>query len=129
VIVFDPNVRPSLIPDMAGCVLLTELVRPDVARELVFSGRSVRGVEAVELGLATRACDDPLAEALSMARLIASRSPDAVRAGKRLLNAALPVGVSPVLRAESVEQQALIGGTQQLEAIRAALAGRDPVFR
>jgi enoyl-CoA hydratase/carnithine racemase len=85
------EIKWGLVPDMSGCVLLTELTRPDVARELTFTGRVVTGSEAVGLGLATRASEDPLADARAMARQIAGSSPDAIRAAKRLFNTASPV--------------------------------------
>ena len=123
------EIKWGLVPDMAGCVLMSELVRPDIVRELTFSGRIVGGAEAVAIGLATRVDSDPLAAARDMARQIAGRNPDAIRAGKRLLNAASPVNAAPVLMAESLEQQRLIGSPNQVEAVRAALEQRAPVFR
>ncbi|MBW2400216.1 MAG: enoyl-CoA hydratase/isomerase family protein, partial [Deltaproteobacteria bacterium] len=80
------EIKWGLIPDMTGSQTLRRLVRLDVAKELTFTGRIVSGIEAVELGLATRVSDDPHAEALELARGIAGRSPDAIRAGKRLLD-------------------------------------------
>ncbi len=118
----------GLVPDMAGCVLLTELLRPDVVRDLVFSARVVLGTEAQALGLATRVCDDPLAEARVWAAQVATRSPEAVRAAKRLLNGASPVAANAVLLAESLEQQHLIGSPNQVEAVRAGLEKRAPRF-
>ena len=123
------EIKWGLVPDMAGCVFMTELVRPDVLRELTFTGRIVSGREAVELGLATRLADDPLDDARALAAQIAAASPDAIRAGKRLLNGASPVPAAQVLMAESVEQQALIGSPNQVEAARAGLEKRAPVFR
>lgn len=122
------EIKWGLVPDMAGCVFLTELMRPDQARELTFTGRQVSGTEAVTLGLATRVADDPLAEARRIAQQIAAASPQAVRAGKRLLNMALPVDAAKVLLAESYEQKALIGSTEQAEAVRAGLEGRPGVY-
>lgn len=123
------EVQWGLVPDMSGCVFMTELVRPDVVRELTFTGRQVDAAEAVAVGLATRLCDDPLAQARALAAQIAGRSPEAVRAAKRLLTGASPVRAEAVLLAESREQQALIGGPSQVEAVRAGLEGRPPVFR
>lgn len=123
------EVKWGLVPDMAGCVLLTELTRPDVARELTYSGRVVGAAEAVTLGLATRVCDDPLADARALAGDIAGRSPDAIRAAKRLFNGASPVDAGRVLLAEAVEQQRLIGSPNQREAVLATLEKRPPVFR
>lgn len=123
------EIRWGLVPDMAGCVLLTELCRPDVARELTFTGRIVSGVEAQGLGLATRVSADPLEEARQMARQVAAGNPEAVRAAKRLFNTATPVDAARVLLAEAFEQQRLIGSANQREAVRAALENRAPVFR
>ena len=63
-------------------------------------------------GLATRICDDPRAAAFEVAREIAGKSPDAIRAAKRMLNK-LSVDPGPALLAESVEQQKLIGSANQ----------------
>ncbi|GAB3648162.1 crotonase/enoyl-CoA hydratase family protein [Ramlibacter alkalitolerans] len=123
------EVRWGLVPDMAGCVLLTQLCRGDVARELTFTGRVVSGIEAVALGLATRASEDPLADARAMARQIANSNPDAVRAAKRLFNTATPVDAARVLVAEAFEQQRLIGSANQREAVQAQMEKRAPVFR
>lgn len=122
------EVKWGLVPDMAGCVLLTELVRADLVRDLVYTGRIVEGEEAVRLGLATCVADDPLTAARAKAQQIAASSPDAVRAAKRLLVGASPVDAGAVLRAESMEQQRLIGGANQAEAVAAALQRRAPRF-
>jgi enoyl-CoA hydratase/carnithine racemase len=123
------EIRWGLVPDMAGCVLLSELVRPDVARELTFTGRIVSGTEAVALGLATRLSEDPLADARALARQVAASNPEAVRAAKRLFNTASPVDAARVLVAEAFEQQRLIGSPNQREAVQAGLENRAPVFR
>ena len=78
--------RWGLIPDMTGTVVLPTLVPLDVAKDLTFTGRMVSGEEAVALGLATRVADDPRAAALELAADLATKSPDALREGKRLLN-------------------------------------------
>ncbi len=123
------EVKWGLVPDMAGIVLMRGLLRDDVVRELTYTGRIVLGEEAVQLGLATRVCTDPLAAAREMAAAIAQRSPDAVRAAKRLLNlAAAGASDAAVLQAESNEQVALMGARNQVEAVRANLEKRAPVF-
>ncbi|MFB2351349.1 hypothetical protein ACETUS_29630, partial [Priestia megaterium] len=64
---------------------MRHLARGDVIRELTYSGRIFDGEEAQRLGFATRVCADPLAEALALAREIASKSPTAIRGAKRLI--------------------------------------------
>jgi enoyl-CoA hydratase/carnithine racemase len=113
---------------MGGMVLMRELARTDVVRELTFTGRIFSGEEALALGFATRLAADPLAEALKLAHEIATKSPDAIRAGKRLLNASMSLGAAELLLAESREQKALIGGANQTEAVRANIERRAPLF-
>jgi enoyl-CoA hydratase/carnithine racemase len=78
-------------------------------------------------GLATRICDDPRAAAFEVAREIAGKSPQAIRAAKHLLNN-LSVDPGPALSAESVEQMKLMGSPNQLEAVRANIDKRAPRF-
>jgi enoyl-CoA hydratase/carnithine racemase len=111
--------------------LMRGLVRDDHARELTYTGRIVDGTEAVALGLATRVCADPLAEARAVAQALAQRSPSALRADKRLMNASSAVlsdSAQALLQAESDEQVQLMGKPNQLEAVRANLEKRAPVF-
>ncbi|MDM0049377.1 crotonase/enoyl-CoA hydratase family protein [Variovorax sp. J22R115] len=122
------EIKWGLVPDMGGMVLMRELARNDVVRELTFTGRIFSGEEAVAIGFATRVATDPLAEALEMAREIAQKSPDAIRAGKRLLNAAMGHSAADLLLAESIEQKALIGSANQTEAVRANIEKRAPRF-
>jgi enoyl-CoA hydratase/carnithine racemase len=122
------EIKWGLVPDMAGMVLMRELARSDVVRELTFTGRIFSGEEALQIGFATRLSADPLAEALQMAHEIAGKSPDAIRAGKRLLNASLAQSAAELLMAESVEQKALIGSGNQIEAVKANIERRVPQF-
>ena len=122
------EIKWGLIPDMAGMVLMRGLVRDDVARELTYTGRIFGGEEAVAMGLATRVCADPRAEALALAAEIASKNPHAIRAGKRLLNLMGEGDQHAILLAESQEQGALIGSANQVEAVMANLQKRAPSF-
>jgi len=122
------EIKWGLVPDMAGIVLMRELARPDVVRDLTFSGRIFSGQEALAYGFATRVCDDPLQVALQAAQEIAQKSPSAIRAAKRLLNASLEQDAAALLMAESVEQRALIGSEHQKEAVRANMEKRVPIF-
>jgi len=123
------EIKWGLVPDMGGMVLMRELVRADLVRELTYSGRIVEAEEAVRIGLATRISQDPLQEALALAADIAGKSPDAVRAGKRLLNASASLDAAELLLRESVGQKAIIGSPNQVEAVQANLHKRAPVFR
>ncbi|MFT7131228.1 MAG: enoyl-CoA hydratase/carnithine racemase [Gammaproteobacteria bacterium] len=119
----------GLVPDMGATPFLQKLVGDDVARELTYTNRIILAEEAKELGLVTRICDDPVAEALKVAAEIASKNPEAIRASKRILNNAPFQSAAEILLAESVEQDKLIGFPNQVEAIMANLEVRDPIFK
>ena len=122
------EIRWGLIPDMTGTQTLIQHVGLDVAKELTFSGRMVEGQECVDIGLATRVSDDPLADALAMAHDIAAKSPHAIRAAKRLIQNAEFLSPQDRFEAERREIGALIGSPNQAEAIRAYFEKRDPSF-
>lgn len=121
------EIKWGLVPDMAGTPILAGLVRDDILRELTYTGRIFSAQEALSYGLATRICDDPRASAFELAREIAGKSPDAIRACKRMLNN-LTVDPGPALLAESVEQMKLMGGPNQREAVSANIEKRVPRF-
>jgi enoyl-CoA hydratase/carnithine racemase len=121
------EIKWGLVPDMAGAPILARLVRDDILRDLTYTGRIFSAQEALGYGLATRICDDPRADALTAAREIASKNPDAIRAVKRMIEN-LGVDPGPALLAESVEQKKLIGSANQKEAVRANLEKRAPRF-
>lgn len=123
------EIKWGLVPDMAGPQLLTRLVGSDVAKELTWTGRIVRAEEAQRLGLVTRVVDDPLSEALELARVIATKNPDAIRLGKRLLDASYELPDADGLRLEEESQRELMGTPNQLEAVRANLENRPPSFQ
>ena len=123
------EIKWGLVPDLAGTQLMRHLAREDVVRELTYTGRIFNGVEAREMGFVTKVVDDPRAAALETAREIASKSPDAMRANKRLLNAAVATDAASGLMMESVEQQKLIGSPNQLEAIMSNLQKRAANYR
>jgi enoyl-CoA hydratase/carnithine racemase len=122
------EIKWGLVPDMAGTQLMRHLVREDLVRELTYTGRVFSGEEAFAMGFATRICADPRAEALAVAHEIASKNPHAVRASKRLLNAAVVTDQGSGLMQETVEQLALIGSPNQIEAVMSNLQKRSPAF-
>ena len=122
------ELRWGLVPDMGATPFLQKILGDDVARELTYTNRVILAEEAKELGLVTRVCENPVEEALKVAAEIANRNPAAIRAAKRLLNNAPFEGAAETLLAESVEQDAIIGSPNQVEAVMANLEQREPKF-
>jgi enoyl-CoA hydratase/carnithine racemase len=118
----------GLVPDLSGTQALRRLVPLDVAKKLIFTGEVISGQRAAELQLATELSDHPVEDALALARTIADRSPDAVRAAKQLLNSSALVPLRDGLANEFRASAGLMGGKNQIEAVVAKLEGRPPRF-
>jgi enoyl-CoA hydratase/carnithine racemase len=119
----------GLVPDMGITRHLPRILPIDVALELTFTGRTLSGVEALDLGLVTRVADDPLQAACALAREIAAKSPDAIQAAKRLLHDAWGRDDgAQLLRREAVLQHRLIEGPNQRLAVIAHRDGQAATF-
>jgi enoyl-CoA hydratase/carnithine racemase len=118
----------GLVPDMSISRTLPRLVGIDVAKELTFTARVFSGEEAARLGVVTRCAEDPLAAALDLAREIASRSPDAVRAAKRLFNEGWTGSPEETLGLEAALQEKLIGSPNQIAAVTAGFTKQPAEF-
>lgn len=123
------EVKWGLVPDMGITQTLPRLLGIDRAKELTFTGRGVSGTEAERLGLITAVADEPLAAALALAADIAARSPDAVRAAKRLYDRSwTDMPPAEALRLETELQVGLMGSPNQLAAVTAAMTREPAVF-
>ena len=94
----------GLVPDMAGTHLMRHLAREDIVRELTYTAREFSAEEALGFGFVTRLVEDPHSAGMKLAREIAARSPDAIRAAKRLLNMSTLSNAGAMLEAETAEQ-------------------------
>jgi enoyl-CoA hydratase/carnithine racemase len=122
------EIKWGLVPDMAGTAILRNLVRDDVLRELTYTGRVFTGEEALQLGLATKLSSTPRDDAFALAREITLKSPDAIKAAKRLMNALPQLSDAEALMAESREQDGIIGKPNQVEAIMSQMQKRAPNY-
>jgi enoyl-CoA hydratase/carnithine racemase len=122
------EIKWGLVPDMSITRTLPRLVGIDVAKELTFTGRVFDGEEAARLGVVTRVAGDPLASARELAAAVAARSPDAVRAAKRLYDESWTGEAEQTLALEAALQLGLIGSPNQLAAVAAGFSKEPAEF-
>eukprot|EP00545_Synedropsis_sp_CCMP1620_P014176 CAMPEP_0119015696 /NCGR_PEP_ID=MMETSP1176-20130426/11436_1 /TAXON_ID=265551 /ORGANISM="Synedropsis recta cf, Strain CCMP1620" /LENGTH=315 /DNA_ID=CAMNT_0006969009 /DNA_START=85 /DNA_END=1035 /DNA_ORIENTATION=+ len=116
----------GLIPDMGCSIVLRELVRADVAKDLIMTGRVVSGTEAGQLGLVTKCVDtDPMAEAERwLVEEILPKSPDAVAKAKELVQKTwVAEDEEYCLKVETDLQRQLLISYNQLAAAGSNLLG------
>jgi enoyl-CoA hydratase/carnithine racemase len=118
----------GLIPDMTGVRSLAELVGIDTAKRLTMTAEMLSGKQAAELGLVTELAADPVAAALELAEQLATRSPDALAAAKRLFNETWTASPRRTFSRERAEQLRLLFAANTKAAREAAFRKAAPVF-
>jgi enoyl-CoA hydratase/carnithine racemase len=123
--------RLGIHPGMGATWTLPRLVGGARAAELLFTGRSLDGEEALRIGLVNRAVADAevLPAALELAREIAAASPAAVRAAKRSLAGSAGATLAEQLEVEAAAQALDYEGPDLPEGLASARERRPPRFR
>jgi enoyl-CoA hydratase/carnithine racemase len=121
----------GMTADVGTLQRLPRLVGEGMARELAYTGRSVDGDEARQIGLVNRVWPD--AEALwqgvmEIAAAIAAKSPLAIRGCKEMLNYARDHTVADGLNYVATWNAAMLMSADLTEAGRAAMERRAPDF-
>jgi enoyl-CoA hydratase/carnithine racemase len=111
----------GLIPDMGGNLVLRELVTKDVALRLSMTAEVISAQSALEYGLISQVCDEPLQQAMQLAGQIRERSPDAVAAVKKLYQQNWFKADWVILAKESYYQLKILLGKNQNRAVRKQL--------
>ena len=119
----------GLIPDMAITTTLRGVMPPDQIKELAWSARVFDAAEALQLGIVTSIHEDPLAAAREFAQDCATRSPEAIRGIKQLVNEAWHLAEAEALALEAKLQSGIMGSPNQVEAVYANLEKRAPNFQ
>ncbi|MFQ6128638.1 MAG: enoyl-CoA hydratase/isomerase family protein [Thermoplasmata archaeon] len=127
----QPEVNLGLFPAYGGTQRLPRLVGKAIAKEMIFTGRTLRAQEALKIGLINQVVPDgeELRAAKDMAMQIMSKAPIAVRMAKKAINQGLDVDYEKAFEVEA-ECFREIGKTEDLmEGIRAFIEKRQPEFK
>ncbi|MER6912389.1 enoyl-CoA hydratase-related protein [Streptomyces sp. NPDC000594] len=124
-------VRRGLVPDGGGAYLLTRLVGPQRAKELMFFGDAVPAAEAERLGLVNRVVpgDELEATAREWATRLAGGPTRTLALTKQLVNAALDGDRASAFAAEATAQEITMTTGDAREGVTAFVERRKPEFR
>jgi enoyl-CoA hydratase len=126
-----PEIKLGMLPGAGGTQRLTRLVPMNVAKELIIAGRTLDADRAYTLGVVNLVTDpaDLLPSALELARDLASGPPEAMAAGKRLLDQGIELGLPAALDFEIDTGRALFGQAEATEGMAAFAEKRPPRFK
>jgi 2-(1,2-epoxy-1,2-dihydrophenyl)acetyl-CoA isomerase len=124
-------VRRGIIPDGGGAYLLTRLVGPQKAKELIFFGDDLSAAGAAELGLVNKVV--PGAElhdtAAAWAGRLASGPTPAIGLSKWLVNRAMESDRTTAFGDERWAQEIAMTSADATEGLASFAERRKPVFR
>jgi len=123
--------RLGLAVDSGTSSLLPRIVGESTAKELVFTGETVKAERAADLGLFNRvvAEDSFEAELDAFVEQVVSGPTAALSASKRLLEAGHRRSLAEAVDAETEAQLGALETADHAEGVRAFVEGRDPEFR
>jgi enoyl-CoA hydratase len=125
----QPEINLGLIPGFGGTQRLARLVGIGRAKELIFTGRIIDAKEAEVIGLVNKVVKDGelMEKAKEMARVLAQKSPLALKMAKILINK--NHDLKKALEMEIMDFSECFASEDHLEGIKAFLEKRRPEFR
>jgi enoyl-CoA hydratase len=124
----QPEVNLGIIPGWGGTQRLARLSGLGLAKELIFTGRTVDAEEALRIGLVNAVHDPVLEQAREVGMLLASKSPIALKLMKDLANRALGGVHAANLEAEGETFGELFSSEDAREGLTAFVEKRQPNF-
>ncbi|AES90852.2 putative methylglutaconyl-CoA hydratase [Medicago truncatula] len=125
-----PETGLAIIPGAGGTQRLPRLVGKAVAKDIIFTGRKINGIEALSMGLVNYcvAAGEAHSKALEIARDINQKGPVAVRMAKRAINEGVETDLTSALVLEEDCYDQVLNTKDRLEGLAAFAEKRKPRF-
>ena len=115
----------GLVPDMGLTQSALGVVRADILKELAMTARIIDGEQAKTLGLVSHISDTPLMHAQTLAAELATRSPDAVLASKRIVNAMYQQSALTLYKEKAWQIKLMLGRNRKLALKKAKASATE----
>ena len=127
----QPEIKIGVMPGAGGTQRLTRAVGKALAMEIVLTGKFITASEALQAGLINKVVPDEmcLKEAYSLARLVAEKSPVAIKLAKEAVLAAFNTSLDEGLIFERKNFYLCFASEDQKEGMKAFIEKRNPEFK
>lgn len=127
----QPEVGLGIIPGFGGTQRLSRIVGLGRAKELIFTGRTVKAEEAHGMGLLNHvvSAESLREEAIKLAERIQKNAPYAVELSKEVINLGADMELPAALKLESELFGTLFSTKDQKDGMAAFVAKRKPAFQ
>ena len=127
----QPEINLGLIPGFGGTQRLPRLVGPNIAKELIFTGKMVPATDAYRMGLVNTLCgaDKLMEEVMKVAGSISKKGRVSLQAAKQAVNNGMNTDLATACNIE-VDAFAICMASQDAkEGTTAFMEKRKPVFK
>lgn len=126
-----PETGLAILPGAGGTQRLSRLIGPGKAKEMIFTGTSLRAEEAVQIGLIERiyTADSLMNDAITLAKQITKNGPIALKEAKQAIQSSLDHDLQTGLTKEYEAYLRLIHTEDRLEGLKAFQEKRTPYYR
>ncbi|HJX48462.1 MAG TPA: enoyl-CoA hydratase-related protein [Gaiellaceae bacterium] len=124
----QPEINLGIVPGWGGTQRLAHVCGIGVAKELIYTGRTVDAEEALRIGLVNAIADPVLEKALETAHELAGKSRLALSLAKELCNLTLGVDYTVGLASEADRFGELFSSEDAKEGLTAFVEKRAPNF-
>ncbi|XP_046401265.1 methylglutaconyl-CoA hydratase, mitochondrial [Ischnura elegans] len=125
----------AIIPGAGGTQRLARIVGPAIAKELIFTGRILDGIQAHQLGVVNHVVnqndnyDAAFTKAAKLAEEIASNGPIALKLAKTAIDKGLQVDINVGYSIEEACYAQLLHSKDRLEGLNAFVEKRAPKYK
>jgi len=126
-----PEINLGIIPGFGGTQRLSRLIGPNMAREMIYTGKMIDAAEAFRLGIVNRVCppDQLMADVSKTAAAIATKGRVSLRAAKQAITNGLNVDLASGLALENDAFALCLASADAREGTSAFLEKRKPEFK
>jgi len=126
-----PEINLGIIPGFGGTQRLARLIGPNLAREMIYTGKMIDAAEAFRLGIVNQVCaGDHLMDAvMKTATAMARKGRVALRAAKQAINNGLNVDLASGLALENDAFALCLASDDAREGTQAFLEKRKAEFK